>query len=224
MEIDLKNFTSVLLFLVPGFFFVQGWKQHLPERSLTTFEETAHFFFSSFLVHLVLVIALASFIDLGAYLDTLRSGSLSEILKNHLYILVFYLVVSVCMAYYAGRALGWVSLTAVIKGVGGWTPFLAKPRLRGLNFLFSIMRQQHIPEDNRKRFVFLRLRMKDGSTYEGYLRKYTFQDDKGFYLYLRSAMLIKNGQTIDLRQEETPTDGVIVGSESISSVEVKYRD
>ena len=201
MEVDFKNFTSVLLFLVPGFFFVQGWKQHLPERSFTTFEETAHFFFSSLLVHLVLIIILAFFVDLGAYLDTLRSGSFSEIIKNHLYILVFYTAVSIILAYYGGRGMGWITLAAVTKGFGGWTPFLTKPTLRGLNFLFSIMRQQHIPKESRKHFVFLRVRMKAGSTYEGYLRKYTFHDEKGFNLYLRSAMWTKNGQTVDLSQE-----------------------
>ena len=117
-----------------------------------------------------------------------------------------------------------MGLTAITKGVGDWAPFITKPRLRGLNFLFSIMRQQHIAAENRKKYVFLRVIMKDGNVYEGYLRKYSFSDEKGFHLSLRSATRSKDNQAVQLWQEDLPTDGVIIGSDSISAVEVKYRD
>ena len=157
-------------------------------------------------------------------MDAVKSASLSEIMRQHLYIIIFYMTLSIGVAYYSGRIVGWLNLTAVTKGVGEWGPFIIKPKLRGLSFLFSIMRQQHIPVDSRKKYVFLCVMMKDGSIYEGYLRKYTFLDDKGFNVYLRSATRTKGNHSVQLWDEDPPTDGVIVSSDSISAIEVKYRD
>lgn len=224
MELDIKSISSVLLFLLPGYFFLQGRQRFIPARDLSTLQESAHFFISSLFVHFLLIFVLSWKVNVGSYLEAIKSASVADMVPDHLWIIFSYVSLSLIVAHYTGRFYGWGMLYIIDRGLGGWGPVILKPTLRNENFFISIIRQRHLPWNQRKRYVFVRALMKDGSAYEGFIRKYTFQEKQDFTLYIRSAVRKKGTDTKQLYWEDPPFDGVVVKSDAISSLEVSYRD
>jgi hypothetical protein len=223
VELDLKNVASVLLFLLPGYFFSQGRERHIAARDLSTFQETAQFVLASIFIHLVLVFWLTISIDLPRYVGELQAASAREIVRDHIWLITAYSGYSMLLAHYAGRIYGYCFMWLVEHDWDSPRTVL-RPTLRNENILLSIMRQRHVRRADKKRNVFARVHLNDGTMYEGFVMKYSFDKEGKFLLYLRIPMRTEKSQSVELYWETPAFDGVILRSDAISALDISYRD
>jgi hypothetical protein len=223
MELDLKNLASILLFLLPGYFFSQGRERHIAARDLSTFQESAHFVLASISIHLALIFLLTILIDLPRYVDELQSASMADVLRDHIWLITAYSGYSMLLAHYAGRIYGYGFMWLVDHDLDS-SRTVIRPTLRNENILLSIMRQRHVSRRNKKRYVFARVHLNDGTMYEGFVMKYSFDKEGKFILYLRIPIRTDKSDSIDIYWENPAFDGVVIRSDSVSAMDISYRD